>query len=160
MTFGFAGVFGFPENTVYTIFCAFVASCLWWTTIICLAMVPFHFVFTKYPHWVVTPYVFSLCHTVASVSLLGEALGTFTCIGNAVLDLAPLRPLASLIGIFGVEFTVLLPGSVAALAFLDPARKLYRDAGAGAGYMLLGMLAVLRVSVEMLDRRLAPGSCE
>jgi hypothetical protein len=53
-----------------------------------------------------------------------------------------LRSLASFIGIFGIEFIVLQPGSICVLACLDPARKSYQDAGFGAGFFLLCMLTL------------------
>ena len=77
MTIGFAGLFGYPSNTFGSVLATFVASLLWWITIVSLTMVPFHFALSKHPSWTYTPLVFAVCHTAASVSVLGELVGTF-----------------------------------------------------------------------------------
>ena len=170
MTFGFAGLYGFPTNTFFTVFASFVTSCLWWLVMVCLTMVPLHFVLTKYPSWILAPLVFPICHSAASVSVLGELVGTFGCIGNAVLDIASLVPLASIFGVAAIEFIALLPGSVSALFFLDPARQHFQRTCLAVGCFMLSVLALggylatadsfyQRDSSELVPHTSIPASC-
>lgn len=170
MTFGFAGLFGYPQNTFSSVFAAFVISCLWWTAITFSTMIPLHFVLTKYPSWVLAPFVFPLCHVAASVTAIGELFGTFACIGNAVLDVDALVPLASIFGLAAIEFTALLPGSVAALAYLNPARQDHQRTCFATCCFVLCMLALggylatadsfyQHDAAELIPRVSIPASC-
>ena len=49
-------------------------------------------------------YVFPLLHSTVSIVVLGRLISTFPCPANAVLDIGPLRMLASVFGLMGVDW--------------------------------------------------------
>jgi apolipoprotein N-acyltransferase len=112
---GFSSMFGYPSSTPGTVMTTCGLGILMWLIYACLAVLPHYYFQSRYLDSKLAPFVYPVCHTVVSIVLFGNVSSTFTSIGNSVLDLYPLRHIAALVGLAGVEFYVVLSATVTAM---------------------------------------------
>ena len=116
--FGFLTMFTFEEVTIGGIFVTFLVGSLLWiiiATISLLAQIKF---VQKYESVSWAMFIFPITYTAVYHTLIGRIFSTFPAIGNAVLDYAPVRQIASIVGVSGITFTVALLGSAVATSYL------------------------------------------
>jgi apolipoprotein N-acyltransferase len=120
---GFAKFFAYSTETPITASFALLYSVVMWTVLSVVAVLleyAFRYRFHG-SYW--TPIVFPSAHTFVTCVVFGTRLGTFPALGNAVIDFSPLRQLAAVIGIGGINFiAVLLP----TIAFLKVVKYKYK----------------------------------
>ena len=115
---GYSSMFGYPHSTTGTVMASFGLGILIWLIYTVLAVLPHYYFQRRYLDNKLTPLVYPVCHTAVSIVLIGNVSSTFTSIGNAVLDIGPLRFVSSLVGLAGVEFIVIWSATTAALTAL------------------------------------------
>jgi hypothetical protein len=71
-----------------------------------LVFLPSHRMRQRLPNSLERAYVFPLLHSTVSIVVLGRLISTFPCPANAVLDIGPLRMLASVFGLMGVDWVL------------------------------------------------------
>jgi apolipoprotein N-acyltransferase len=116
---GFAGAVSKEESIGLSIGYALAAATVKWFILTFLALFLHHAFKVKFPKSLLLPIVFPAAHTAVSMVVIGLSAGTFTALGGAVLDYAPMRYIAVLFGLGGVHFFVVLVGTYAALIYLN-----------------------------------------
>lgn len=111
---GFSTIFGYPHSTPGTIFTTFAVGILYWLFITVFALIPQYFFRRRFHKNSFTFLIYPICETAISIVVLGNVASTFPSIGNSVLDFAPLAQVATLVGLAGVEFYIVLAGTFAA----------------------------------------------
>jgi apolipoprotein N-acyltransferase len=114
---GFCGILGFPSTTVGTVFLAIALGILVWIIYLLLALIPTFLFYRKYPKSYYIIFVFPILHTFAFCTVLGNFFSTFASLGNGFLDYAPLRQFATLFGIYGINFIVVLLATLPTLYY-------------------------------------------
>jgi apolipoprotein N-acyltransferase len=117
--FGFWSMNGYPSNTSMTVFQTFLMGFALWFAYCIFAIFPQYFYRRRYPSSSLAIFVFPVSHCVISIVVVGNSLSTFVSIANAVLDLEPLRQIASLVGLCGVEFYLILSATIASYSLLQ-----------------------------------------
>lgn len=116
--FGFLTMFTFEEVTVIGFIGTFLVGSLLWiiiTVISLLAQIKF---VQKYESVSWAMFIFPITYTAVYHTVIGRIFSTFPSIGNAVLDYAPVRQIASTLGVAGITFTTALLGSAIATTYL------------------------------------------
>lgn len=108
---GFNGMLAYPKLTAGSVFASIGLGALVWILYILLALIPSFLYLQKYPTSVTNFFSFPIFHTVSYCTVLGNSFSTFAALGNAALDYAPLRQLATLLGIYGVNAVTVFLGS-------------------------------------------------
>ncbi len=140
---GFSGLFGYPENTIETSMMAFGAGVIIAFLMLILALWP-HFGFSKrFPSSVCQIFIFPVGLTVVYHVIVESLFSAFPSPGNAVLDYAPLRQLAALVGVTGITFMVgFLPTCFVLFSNSNNHRHLTRRVGVciGCGCVVLFLI--------------------
>ena len=107
---GFAYFFSYPNRNAITVNVSLLFSAiLWIANALVAVMLEYSFRY-KFPDSTSVPFVFPAAHTMVTTVMFGERFGTFFALGNAVIDLEPLRQVSAAFGIGGVHFiSVLIP---------------------------------------------------
>lgn len=103
---GFSSIFGYPKSTPASVAMSFALGLALWIAIIILAVIPHYCFHIRFSGSVTFPLVFPVCYTMVNHAVIGPVLSTFPSLGNAVVDIAPLRQFAALFGIAGITFMV------------------------------------------------------
>ncbi|CAM9314280.1 unnamed protein product, partial [Ectocarpus fasciculatus] len=115
---GFAGAVTQDEDTGQALGYALSVGLVQWFLLTFFALYLHYAFMSKFPKSILIPLVFPAAHTAVTMIVIGFSAGTFTALGGAVLDYAPLRYVAVLFGLGGVHFTVVIAGTYAALCFM------------------------------------------
>lgn len=106
-TLGFATALAPDMSVATSVALVLCFGVLVWTTLALLVFLPTHRMWRRLPPTSSARlYIFPLLHSTVSVVLLGRAISTFPAPANAVLDLAPMRMLASVFGLMGIDVFV------------------------------------------------------
>jgi apolipoprotein N-acyltransferase len=108
---GFAGIMAYPSTSLFSVSAAIGLGILVWVIYSILAIIPYVLYIRKYPSTITSIFIFPVLHTVAVCTLIGYTFSTFVALGNAFLDYGPLRQVATLLGIYGVNFITVFLGS-------------------------------------------------
>ena len=110
--FAFSSVFAYPSTTPLSIFTTFIVGVLVWTLYALLSILPHLLFYEKYPRSWATGFIFPITNTTLNITLIGRTFSTFTAVGNALLDISPLKQFSSLFGMYGLNFTICLGGTL------------------------------------------------
>lgn len=116
---GFNSMLGYPSvSTISTLECIGFGM-IYWILFSLLAIVPMYLFDKRYPNSVYLSYVFPVCFTMVTHSIMGNIFSTISAISNSVLDYYPLRQLPSLFGLASITFFVTLIATSGALTYLQ-----------------------------------------
>lgn len=114
---GFNGIFAYPKLTAVTILYSIGFGLLLWIVNAVVAIIPYLVYFQHYPKSFFNLFLFPVLLTVANCSVIGNIFSTFSSPGNSVLDYAPLRQVAMLFGIYGINFLFIFIATVCVYFF-------------------------------------------
>jgi apolipoprotein N-acyltransferase len=116
-----------------------------------ISIIPYYFFRKRHSLNPFAVYVYPVTASVCTHMLWGRVFGSFSAIGNSVLDLGPLRQLSSIFGILGITFIVMLLGSALALSAAttvpDGAKSHIRPI-----FLLISVLLIIGGFLEVSDR--------
>lgn len=125
---GFSTIFGYPHSTAGTIFTTFAVGILYWLLMTVFSLIPQYFFRRRFHKNSYTCLIYPICETAISIVVIGNVASTFPSIGNSVLDFAPLAQVATLVGLAGVEFYLILSATFAAyytIGYISTNSKIY-----------------------------------
>jgi len=117
-TIGFLTMFTLDEITWWGVLATFLMGSLLWFFVSVFAVLALVLFVKKYESSVWALFIFPITFTAVLHTLVGRIFSTFPSIANAVLDYAPIRQLASVVGVAGITFVVSTLGSAMAASYL------------------------------------------
>ena len=112
---GFLTMFSYPEVTLYSIVLTVLVGCLLWLIITVISLVALVKFSQQYESVSWALFIFPITYTTVMHTFIGRIFSTFPSISNSMLDYAPLREIAAVIGSPGITFAVTTVGAAMAV---------------------------------------------